>query len=147
MALEPIPKILVVDRDAFSLKLYERPENSYEFEVAVKFPVAVGAKGFQTPRGLYLINTKAKNPDWQMPNSEWVPKELRGTIVPGGAPNNPIKSRWLGITNPIDGVGIHGTADDASIGSAASHGCVRMHIPDVIELFDLVPKYTPIYIA
>jgi lipoprotein-anchoring transpeptidase ErfK/SrfK len=49
----------------------------------------------------------------------------------------------MGIYN---GAGIHGTTDDGSIGSAASHGCIRMHIPDVIELYDQVPIGAPVYI-
>ena len=59
-------------------------------------------------------------------------------------PSNPIKARWLGI---YDGVGIHGTSDDASIGSNASHGCIRMHVADVEKLYDQVPVGTAVYIA
>ena len=69
---------------------------------------------------------------------------LAGKVIPGGSPENPIKARWMGV---YDGAGIHGTADDSSIGSAASHGCIRMHIPDVEELYDKVPVGAPIYIA
>ena len=64
--------------------------------------------------------------------------------VPGGVPENPLKERWMGI---YDGAGIHGTDDVGSLGSAASHGCVRMSIPDVIELYDQVDVGTPIYIG
>ena len=59
-------------------------------------------------------------------------------------PENPAEERWLGI---YDGAGIHGTDDVASLGTAASHGCVRMSIPDVIKLYDQVPVGTPIYIG
>ena len=59
-------------------------------------------------------------------------------------PDNPLKARWLGI---FDGAGIHGTDETYSLGSAASHGCIRMAIPDVIELYDQVPVGAPIYIA
>ena len=55
-------------------------------------------------------------------------------------PDNPIKARWLGFH---DSAGIHGTADEASIGGAASHGCIRMLIPDVIDLYRRVPLRTP----
>ena len=78
-----------------------------------------------------------------MPNSAWA-GSLAGKVIPGGTPENPIKSRWMGI---FDGAGIHGTSDDGSIGSAASHGCIRMHIPDVEELYDQVPVGAPVYIA
>jgi lipoprotein-anchoring transpeptidase ErfK/SrfK len=59
-------------------------------------------------------------------------------------PENPLKSRWLGI---YDGVGIHGTSDRASIGSNASHGCLRMLVEDVEDLYPQVPVGAPIYIA
>lgn len=143
----PINKLIVVDRDKRKLTLYKRPVWSAKFRRHRRYEVAVGARGHETPRGLYLINTRAKDPEWMMPDSEWVPKELRGTIVPGGAPENPLKERWLGITDPKDGVGIHGTGDTASLGSAASHGCIRMAPEDVIELYGMVPKHTPIYIV
>ena len=70
---------------------------------------------------------------------------LAGTYVPPG-PSNPIKARWLGI---IDGAGIHGIdpSEYGSIGTAGSHGCVRMRIPDVIDLYPRVPVGAPIYIA
>ncbi len=77
-----------------------------------------------------------------MPNSAWA-GSLAGSAIPPG-PSNPLKARWMGI---IGGAGIHGTDADYSLGSAASHGCVRMAIPDVIELYDLTPVGTPIYIA
>ncbi len=61
-----------------------------------------------------------------MPTSSWA-GDLAGQSIPPG-PSNPLKARWMGIYN---GAGIHGTDDTGSIGSAASHGCVRMLIPDV----------------
>ncbi len=64
--------------------------------------------------------------------------------MPGGVPENPLKARWMGIYN---GAGIHGTDARGSIGTNASHGCVRMAIPDVIELYDQVDVGTPIYIG
>ena len=60
--------------------------------------------------------------------------------MPGGAPDNPLKARWLGIAS---GVGIHGTAEPWSIGSRASHGCIRMRVPDVIDLYPRVPVGAP----
>ena len=78
-----------------------------------------------------------------MPNSDWA-GELAGRVIPGGVPENPLKARWLGIYN---GAGIHGTDATGSIGTNASHGCIRMLIPDVIELYDRVPVGAPVYIA
>jgi lipoprotein-anchoring transpeptidase ErfK/SrfK len=132
------PAVLIVNRGAFSLTLYK------DLKPAKTYKVAIGKIGLETPAGLYHIQNKAVNPAWTMPHSDWVPEKDRGKIVPGGTPENPLKARWLGI---FDGAGIHGTDAESSIGTAASHGCVRMRIPDVIELYDQVPVGAPIYIA
>jgi lipoprotein-anchoring transpeptidase ErfK/SrfK len=127
-----------VNRSNFSLTLYK------ELKLQKTYSVAIGALGFDTPAGLYHIQNKAVNPAWTMPNSSWVAPADRGKVVPGGVAENPLKARWLGI---YDGAGIHGTDATGSIGTAASHGCIRMLIPDVIELYDEVPVGAPIYIA
>ena len=131
------PAILVVDRPDFTLTLYKN------LEKVKTYSVAIGAVGLDTPAGLYHIQNKAVDPAWTMPYSDWVAPADRGKVVPPG-PANPLKARWMGI---FDGAGIHGTDQTASIGTAASHGCVRMLIPDVIELYDQVPVGAPIYIA
>jgi lipoprotein-anchoring transpeptidase ErfK/SrfK len=131
------PTLLIADRSSFQLHYYER------LELVKSYTVAVGALGFDTPAGLYHIQNKAVNPAWSVPNSDWA-GSLAGTVVPGGVPENPLKARWLGI---YDGAGIHGTDATYSLGTAASHGCIRMSIPDVIELYDQVPVGAPIYIA
>jgi lipoprotein-anchoring transpeptidase ErfK/SrfK len=131
------PTVLIVDRASFKLRHYER------LNLVKEYTIAVGALGFDTPAGMYHIQNKAVNPAWSVPNSDWA-GDLAGTVVPGGIPENPLKARWLGI---YDGAGIHGTDQTYSLGSAASHGCVRMSIPDVIELYDQVPVGAPIYIA
>ncbi len=127
-----------MDRANFQLILYRG------LKLAKTYGIAVGQVGLETPAGLYHIQNKAVDPAWTMPNSSWVAPGDRGKVIPGGVPENPLKARWLGI---FDGAGIHGTDAEASIGSAASHGCVRMRIPDVIELYDQVPVGAPIYIA
>lgn len=131
------PAVLIVDRRAFTLTLYKRLKRAKRYEVAV------GKVGMETPRGLYQIQNKAINPAWHVPDSEWAGK-LAGKVIAPDDPKNPIKARWMGI---YDGAGIHGTDDNASIGSAASHGCIRMRIPEVKELYDDVPVNAPVYIA
>lgn len=131
------PVVLVADRYNFKLRLYR------DLELQKEYIVAVGAVGFDTPAGLYSIQNKAVNPAWSVPNREWAGK-LAGTVVPGGVPENPLKARWLGI---YDGAGIHGTDQTQTLGTRASKGCLRMAIPDVIELYDQVPVGAPIYIA
>jgi lipoprotein-anchoring transpeptidase ErfK/SrfK len=131
------PVVLIADRYNFKLRLYRN------LELQKEYTVAVGAVGFDTPAGLYHIQNKAVDPAWSVPNSDWA-GDLAGTVVPGGVPENPLKERWLGI---YDGAGIHGTDQTYSLGTAASHGCIRMAIPDVIEVYDQVPVGAPIYIA
>jgi lipoprotein-anchoring transpeptidase ErfK/SrfK len=126
-----------VDRNAFKLRLFK------ELRLVKTYGIAVGQVGLETPAGLYHVQNKAINPAWHVPDREWAGK-LAGKVIPGGTPENPLKARWLGI---YDGAGIHGTADAGSIGSAASHGCIRMRIPEVIELYDQVDVGAPVYIA
>jgi lipoprotein-anchoring transpeptidase ErfK/SrfK len=131
---------LVVNRAAFKLKLFKR------LKLVKTYAIAVGAIGLETPAGLYHIQNKAIDPAWTKPHSDWVPEKERGKVVPGGTPENPLKARWLGI---FDGAGIHGIdpSEYGSIGHAASHGCVRMRIADVEDLYPRVPVGAPIYIA
>lgn len=131
------PVLLIADRASFKLRVYKN------LKLDKTYPIAVGAAGYDTPAGLYRIANKAINPAWTVPNSDWA-GDLAGQVIPGGAPNNPLKSRWLGI---YDGVGIHGTSDRTSIGSSASHGCLRMLVEDVEDLYPRVPVGAPIYIA
>ncbi|MFT4035655.1 MAG: L,D-transpeptidase [Patulibacter sp.] len=127
--------VIVVNRNEHKLYLYKA------FKVAKTYGVAVGMQGLETPAGTYSINDKQVNPVWHVPNSAWA-GSLAGTTVPPG-PSNPIKARWMGF---YGGAGIHGTSDDSSIGSSASHGCVRMHVSDVIDLYDRVPIGTSIHV-
>jgi hypothetical protein len=129
--------ILTVDRTTFRLRLFKG------LKFVKSYGIAVGAAGHDTPAGTYTIANKQVNPAWHVPNSDWA-GSLAGSVVPGGAPNNPLKARWLGIA---DGVGIHGTSESWSIGSRASHGCIRMHVPDVIDLYPRVPVGTKVLIV
>jgi hypothetical protein len=130
------PSYLTLDRGTFTLRLWKN------LKLAKTYTVAVGQEGLETPEGLYDIQEKEENPTWHVPESSWA-GSLAGQDIPPG-PANPIKARWMGI---FEGAGIHGTEEIESLGSAASHGCVRMSIPDVEELYDQVEVGTPIYIG
>ncbi len=130
------PSYLTLDRATFTLRLWEH------LKLAKTYTVAVGQEGLETPEGLYEIQEKEENPSWHVPDSAWA-GDLAGMVIPPG-PEDPIKARWMGI---FEGAGIHGTEEVESLGTAASHGCVRMSIPDVEELYDLVEVGTPIYIG
>ncbi len=143
MALRPVNTALVIRRSQFRLDLMKRPLLSWHFRLSKSYDIAVGRVGYESPSGFFLINSRSKCPDWMMPASDWVPVEKQGTIVDCKDPDNPIKARWLGVTDSVEGVGIHGTDDEESIGTQASHGCFRMRVDDVIELFDRVKLYSP----
>jgi lipoprotein-anchoring transpeptidase ErfK/SrfK len=130
------PSVIVVDRGSFHLQLYEN------LKPTLDYTIAVGQVGLETPAGLYHIQNKTIDPYWTVPNSAWA-GSLAGQVIPPG-PSNPLKARWMGIYN---GAGIHGTDATYSLGTAASHGCIRMAIPDVEQLYDHVDVGTPVYIA
>jgi lipoprotein-anchoring transpeptidase ErfK/SrfK len=130
------PTVITVDRTHFRLRLWKR------LKLEKTYTIAVGRAGLETPAGVYTINDKQVNPSWHVPNSSWAGK-LAGKVIPPG-PQDPIKARWMGI---YAGAGIHGTDEIDSLGSAASHGCIRMAIPDVIDLYDRTPYGTTVYIA
>jgi lipoprotein-anchoring transpeptidase ErfK/SrfK len=130
------PAFILVSRSTYRLRLYRG------LKLAKMYPIAVGRAGLETPSGLYRIYDKQVNPSWHVPQSAWA-GDLAGRVIPPG-PADPIKARWMGFYN---GAGIHGTSDVGSLGSAASHGCIRMSIPDVEELYALVPYGTPIFVG
>jgi len=130
------PSYLTLDRATFTLRLWQH------LKLGKEYTVAVGMEGLETPEGLYEIQEKEENPVWHVPDSAWA-GDLAGQTIPPG-PADPIKARWMGI---YEGAGIHGTEETESLGTAGSHGCIRMAIPDVEELYDLVEVGTPIYIG
>ena len=129
--------IITVDRGAFKLRLFKR------LKLSKTYRVAVGQPAYPTPTGRFSIANKAVNPTWSVPNSPWA-GALANETVPGGSSANPLKARWMGIVN---GVGIHGTDQTGSIGTRASHGCIRMTVPDVVDLYPRVPVGTPVLIG
>lgn len=129
-------RFIGVSRNRFELRLF------VNLKLAKVYPISVGQVGYDTPAGLYHVRNKAVNPSWFVPNKPWA-GDLAGKVIPPG-PENPIKSRWMGI---YAGAGIHGTDAVSSIGQRASHGCIRMLIPDVVELYDRIPVGTPVFIS
>lgn len=90
--------------------------------VSKVYRVAVGTKASPSPTGKFHIVNKAAAPVYRH----------HGKVIAAGAAN-PLGSRWLGLDAPH--YGIHGTNEPASIGRAASHGCIRMDAKDVQELY------------
>jgi lipoprotein-anchoring transpeptidase ErfK/SrfK len=131
------PTYIVVDRPDFKLYFYQH------LKLTHTYPIAVGQAGLETPAGLHHILDKQVNPAWHVPHSSWA-GSLAGQVIPPG-PGDPLVARWMAIDDQGDG--IHGTDEPGSIGSAASHGCIRMLVPDVIQLYGMTPVGTPAYVV
>jgi len=106
------------------------------------FPVATGQSIYPTPLGTFSVVDMERNPWWRPPTQDAWARGLK-PVPPG--PGNPLGTRWMGLSAP--GVGIHGTPDAASVGYSASHGCIRMLIPDAEWLFEHVHIGTPVVIT
>jgi lipoprotein-anchoring transpeptidase ErfK/SrfK len=127
--------VIVIRRGSNRLYLYK----GMRFQRV--FGVATGQSAYPTPLGSWHIVVRWRNPWWYPPNSPWAKGE--NPVPPG--PGNPLGTRWMGLS--ASGVGIHGTPDDTSIGYSASHGCIRMHIPDAEWLFNHVTVGTSVFIV
>jgi lipoprotein-anchoring transpeptidase ErfK/SrfK len=129
-------KVIVINREANRLFLFTREK------LQRSFPVATGQAIYPTPLGTFHIVVKWKNPWWYPPVQDDWAKGLK-PVPPG--PSNPLGTRWMGLSAP--GVGIHGTDEPTSIGYSASHGCIRMQVPDAEWLFDHVQVGTTVHIV
>jgi lipoprotein-anchoring transpeptidase ErfK/SrfK len=128
--------VIVINREVNRLYLYGGTK------IVRTFAVATGQAIYPTPRGRWHIVVKWKNPWWYPPVQDDWAKGLK-PVPPG--PSNPLGTRWMGLD--ASGVGIHGTDEPTSIGYSASHGCIRMQVPDAEWLFDHVDVGTTVYIV
>jgi lipoprotein-anchoring transpeptidase ErfK/SrfK len=126
--------VIVVRRGSHRLYLYRGSHFRRSFGVAVGMPQ------YPTPLGSFWIASMQRNPWWYPPATSWA---VGASPIPPG-PGNPLGTRWMGLS--YGGVGIHGTPDAGSIGYSASHGCIRMRIPDAERLFERVHVGTPVFI-
>jgi len=125
---------VVIDKSARILSVYIGDE------IFKKYPVAVGASIDLTPEGKFSFVSKAVNPRWGGGGY--------AEPIAGGAPNNPLGKRWMGLSIGGGGrYGVHGNVSPYSIGTNASHGCIRMINPDVEELYEHIKIGTPVWIG
>jgi lipoprotein-anchoring transpeptidase ErfK/SrfK len=122
-------RTIVVRLDQNRLYLYDG------FHVIRTFTVATAKPGFTTPSGVWTIYDKQVDPVWHNPALDSWGADLPA-VIPGG-PGNPMGPRAIYIDAP-GLIRIHGTTDDSSIGRYASHGCIRMHNTEVIQLYPLI---------
>jgi lipoprotein-anchoring transpeptidase ErfK/SrfK len=131
------PTVVTVSRAGKTARVFERGK------LVRSYRVAVGEPKFPTPMGSFTVQGMQVNPPWNVPQSDWAGK-LAGQTIPGGDPRNPLKARWIGFNGSV---GFHGTASVDSLGTAASHGCIRMAEGDVIDLYERVQVGTPVVVG
>ena len=125
--------VVIVDRGNYRLTWWKAGKR-------ITFPIAVGTSDHPTPSGDFHVIQKQTNPTWFPPDSPWAAG--LGPVPPGV--NNPLGTRWMGTSAPA--IGMHGTPVSGSIGTRASHGCIRMYIHDAERLYELVDIGTPVFI-
>ena len=125
--------VVIVDRGNYRLTWWKAGKR-------ITFPIAVGTSDHPTPSGDFHVIQKQTNPTWFPPDSPWAAG--LGPVPPGV--NNPLGTRWMGTSAPA--IGMHGTPISGSIGTRASHGCIRMYIHDAERLYELVDIGTPVFI-
>lgn len=149
MSIVPVPYQVDIDRKNFEIEIWQRSQTKRRYILKEKIRCAVGAIGHATPAGRYEIWAKILNPSWTIPNTQWARDKglVPGTEIPSSDPNNPLKGAFLAIVeDPTGNIGIHGTDNIDSLGSRASHGCIRVEAATAIRLYHKLPKYTPVHI-
>lgn len=129
-------RLICIDKSERRLRFYDRGE------LVKTYVVTVGRPAYPTPTGTFHITLKRYMPSWGNPGSAWA-RTMPAYIPPG--PGNPLGTRALNLDIP--GIRIHGTWNDPYIGTATSHGCIRMHRTDIEELFERVEVGDPVCIV
>lgn len=129
-------RVICIDKSERRLRFYDRGA------LVKTYVVTVGRPAYPTPSGSFRITLKRYMPSWGNPGSAWA-RNMPAYIPPG--PGNPLGTRALNLD--IGGIRIHGTWNDPYIGTATSHGCIRMHRRDIEELFELVEVGDPVHIV
>jgi len=145
LALSPVaPKVtddqlgttIVIDKSSNRLRLFKGTK------VVKTYGVATAMRGFSTPGGTWQVMRKLVNPTWHNPAPDGWGADLPLVIPPG--PGNPLGTRALALN--ASGILIHGTYSTWSIGTYASHGCIRMRLWDAEDLYPRVPVGTKVLI-
>jgi L,D-transpeptidase-like protein len=127
--------IIVIRRESMRLYLYRN------VRFVRRFAIAVGMPAYPTPLGRWSVVMMERHPTWNPPNSPWAAG--LGPVPPG--PANPLGTRWIGLS--AAGIGVHGTPQPWTVGTRASHGCIRMYMREVEWLFERVRIGTPVFIV
>ncbi|WP_281658217.1 L,D-transpeptidase [Halobacillus sp. Cin3] len=124
--------VVLVNKAVHELVVYEDGQRTFQA------PAAIGKTDKLTPEGLFVIKVKAVDPYYRKNN------------IPGGVPENPLGSRWIGFdAEGTDGriYGIHGTNQPESVGTSASAGCIRLKNDDVETLYTMIEEEMDVWIV
>lgn len=136
------PKYIEEQPLRLEIHLSRRQVKVYRGSQRVKtYSIAVGKPGWETPTGRFEVQQMFRNPTWIHPLKP-------GIEIPGGDPENPLGRYWIGFwTDGKNWIGFHGTPNPRSVGTAASHGCIRMYNKDIEELFQTVSLGTEVKVV
>lgn len=134
---DEIGKTIVVDLSEKRIRLFDGDD------LEVTYPCAIGTPSHPTPTGHYKIVQKRYMPTWINPAPTTWGKDMPARIAPGVS--NPLGTRALNLSAP--GIRFHGTTNIGSVGTAASHGCMRMRMADIEDFYDRVKVGTQVYIV
>lgn len=107
------------------------------------YTVGVGKSGLGAKHGVYTVENKKLHPSWT-PTPNMLKGKQAVTVPPG--PHNPLGIAKLYLSGPEEYIGIHGTNNENSVGKDVSHGCFRMHMWDILELYNNIPIGTKVYV-
>ena len=127
---DPKPMYIKVDLSERLLRVYEGGK------VVKTYGVAIGTKKHPTPTGTFRTGRIEWNPRWIPPDSWWARNERPRNP---GDPKNPMQGVKIDFREPA--YFIHGTNAPGSIGSAASHGCLRMEVSQAKSLARRIQKH------
>jgi lipoprotein-anchoring transpeptidase ErfK/SrfK len=143
----PAPEFPVEPSDALmplrlQITLSRRQVTLYRGDQVVKrYAIAVGKPGWETPTGTFQVRQMIKDPAWVHPLQ-------KGVLIPAGDPENPLGRFWIGFwTDGKNWIGFHGTPNPKSVGTPASHGCIRMYNQDIEDLFQRVKMGTEVTVV
>jgi lipoprotein-anchoring transpeptidase ErfK/SrfK len=141
-----LPRLIVVDRGDRRLEVYRWRLGKGRYTRTFTCIVTVGKLGAETPHGLYFVQGKSRTPDWKMPANTDYPEEQWGKVFKFGEPGNPFDGGFISLAGRESGIGLHGTSFDPLVGTASSHGCVRMRTEDLLKIYDQCKTGTPVYL-
>lgn len=122
----------VIYRSSYTMDLYL--QNMY----VKSYKVGIGKQGHDTPPGLWRVKPGGKlvKPTWTDPET--------GIVYHADDPNYPLGSGWIALegidsrTKGIEGIAIHGTNDESTIGTRSSRGCIRLFNGELKEVYDML---------